>query len=185
MSQFEYVSIPVSLILTFAVARLLSGFPHLLSGKRTYWVHTLWCIQAITNCALFWCVFWNAHDEESWTLGSYLITLAYPGLLYVGATIFVPSDVGPETDWHRYYFDARKSIFTVAAVATSILLVTSLVVHGESVASPRILIGLAFIGLYAVAYISEREGVHKAIVVANAAVIVAAYAPSIYTPFSS
>jgi hypothetical protein len=185
MSQFEYVSIPVSLILTFGVARLLSGFPHLVSGKHTYWVHTLWCIQAIANCALFWWVFWNAHDDESWTLGSYLATLAYPGLLYVGATIFVPADVSPETNWHHYYYDARKSIFTVAAVATSILLLTAVVVHDAPAASPRNFVGLAFIALYIVGYMSEREAVHKAIAVANGAVIIAAYAPAIYTPFGS
>ncbi|MBW2390552.1 MAG: hypothetical protein JRG89_19290 [Deltaproteobacteria bacterium] len=30
MTQFEYIAIPVSLIMTFGIVRLLSGLPHLL-----------------------------------------------------------------------------------------------------------------------------------------------------------
>jgi hypothetical protein len=74
VSQFEYISIPVSLILTFGVARLLSGFQYLFTSRRTYWVHTLWCIQAGLNYLLFWWLHWNTRSIEDWTLGTYLLT---------------------------------------------------------------------------------------------------------------
>ena len=185
MSQFEYISIPVSLILTFAVARYLGGLPYLLSGKRTYWVHTLWCIQAVTNCILFWWVFWNARDVATWTLGSYLLTLGYPVLIYSAATVLMPSDASPETDWHEYYFGARKLIFSLIALGTFVQVLTAIVLHQLPVVSLGTLIGCGFISLYLTALVSKSEGVHKAIVLANAAAVVVAYAPSIYTPFDS
>ena len=185
MSQFEYISIPVSLILTFAVARYLSGFPYLLSGKHTYWVHTLWCIQAVLNCVLFWWVFWNSRDVATWTLGSYLLTLAYPGLIYSAATVLMPSDASSETDWHEYYFGARKLIFSLIALGTFVQVLTAIVIHELPAVSLPSFVGSGFIGLYLVALVSKSEGVHKAIVLANAAAVVVVYAPSIYAPFES
>jgi hypothetical protein len=185
VSQFEYISIPVSLILTFAVARYLSGFAYLVSGKHTYWVHTLWCIQAVINCALFWWVFWNVRDVEAWTLGTYLLTLAYPGLIYSAATVLMPSDASPETDWREYYFGARKLIFSLIALGTFVQVLTAIVLHQLPLVSLGSLVGSGFISLYLVAFMSKNEAVHRAIVLVNAAAVVVAYAPSIYTPFDS
>jgi len=185
VSQFEYISIPVSLILTFAVARYLSGFPFLVSSKRTYWVHTLWCIQAILNCILFWWVFWNARDVATWTLGTYLLALAYPVLIYSAASVLMPSDASRETDWHEYYFGARRLIFSLIALGTFVQVLTAIVLHQLPVVSIGSLLGFGFISLYLIALVSNSERVHKAIVLANAAAVVVAYAPSIYTPFDS
>jgi hypothetical protein len=185
VSQFEYVAIPVSLIMTFGIARLLSGFPYLLTARRTYWVHTLWCSTAILNLLFFWWAFWNASDVEEWTLGSYLLALLYPTICYVGATIFMPVDASAETDWHEYYFKVRRLIFAIAAMATAANLGTIVAVHAVPLVSPAVAMSAGFVGLYIVGFFLTSERAQEVIVLVNATFVAAVYAPLIYQPFAS
>ena len=185
MSQFEYVAIPVSLILTFAVARLLSGFPHVAMTGRAYWVHGLWCITAILNLFLFWWAFWNASRVEEWTLGRYLWSLLYPATCYVGATILVPSDASSEQSWHSYYYRIRKPLLATATVGTSSTLGTLALFDAAPVWSPEVAVTLSFIALYVFGYMNASERVQRTIVVLNFVAVVAAYAPLIWQPLPS
>jgi hypothetical protein len=184
VSQFEYVAIPVSLIMTFAIARLLSGFPYLLAARRTYWVHTLWCSTAMLNVLVFWWAFWNASDFEDWTLGSYLMTLFYPAMCYVGATVLMPTHAAADTDWHDYYFSVRKLIFSIAAIATAANLGTIVVFGAIQLASPAGLVSAVFIGLYVVGFFIDSERAQGGIVLVNATLVVAVYAPLVYEPLA-
>lgn len=185
MSQFEYVAIPVSLILTFGLARLLNAFPHVLVAPRTYWVHALWCSTALLNLLFFWWSFWSAHDAGAWTLGSYLLALVYPGLCYVGATILVPADPSAQADWHAYFFRIRKPLFTVAALATA--LNHMIVAARQSLPYMNLggLLSAGFVALYMLGFFAAGERVQKTVVLANAGLVVAAYAPLIYRPLGS
>ena len=44
MTQFEYVSVAVALVYSFAVARIVSALPAILAPDRRYWVHALWVV---------------------------------------------------------------------------------------------------------------------------------------------
>jgi len=182
VSQFEYVAIPVSLIITFGIARLLNGFPHVLSSQRTYWVHTLWCVTAIINLLLHWWAFWNASSSESWTLASYLGALTYPGLCYVGAAILVPTDPSAQTDWHAYFYSVRKLIFAVAGIATFANSVIAVVAGAFPLVSLGSLVTVGFVDLYIVGFSTPNERSQQVIVLVNAVLVVAVYAPLIYTP---
>jgi hypothetical protein len=185
MSQFEYVAIPVSLLVTFGIARLLGGFPHVLNGRRAYWVHTLWCATAILNLFFHWWAFWDASRVEEWTLGSYLWALLYPGLCYVGATVIVPAECSAETDWRAHFFRVRRSWFAVAAVATSTGLLTITLVAPDPASMPGVLLTIGFILLYVVGYLSASETTQGVVVLLNSAGVLAAYAPLIYRPLGS
>jgi hypothetical protein len=52
VSQFEYISVAVSLILAMGVTRLASGIAHVAQGSSRYWVHVLWCLMAAVNQAM-------------------------------------------------------------------------------------------------------------------------------------
>ena len=183
LSQFEYISIAVSLVLAFGLTRLLSGLPHVIQGERRYWVHGFWCLQAVVNYAMFWWLFWNWRHVEDWTLGAFLLTLPYPALCYVGATILIPSDASRGTEWRAYYFDARKAIFAIFGIATATLGMVGIVLNDEPILSPFLYVSSAFVVLYAVGFISDRPRVQGAIVLINALLIVIVYAPRVYRPF--
>ena len=42
MTQFEFISVAVSIVLALSMARLLTAVPHFLATGRRYWVHGLW-----------------------------------------------------------------------------------------------------------------------------------------------
>ena len=44
MTQFEYVTVAVSMILALSFARLLGALGHVLAPGRRYWIHALWCL---------------------------------------------------------------------------------------------------------------------------------------------
>ena len=182
MSQFEYVAIPISLVLTFGVARLLSGFPHVVIAQRAYWVHAVWCVTALLNLFLFWWAFWSASATAEWTLGLYLWTLLYPALCYVGATLLVPSDASAEPDWRAYYFRIRKPWFALACVANLTTIGTLSVVASTPVLSAEVLLTTAFIALYVLGYLSDREAIQRVVVLLNLAFVLAAYAPLVWRP---
>jgi hypothetical protein len=130
-------------------------------------------------------MFWNENGVEDWTLGSYLLMLVYPGLCYVGATILVPADASAQPDWHTYFFSIRKVWFAVAAIATSSNLAILVSLRSLPLISPGGLLSMVFVGLYLAGFLLAGELVQKLIVLVNAALVVAAYAPVIYTPLGS
>lgn len=178
MSQFEYVTVAVSLVLAFGVTRLLGGLPLIIRGAHPYWVHSLWSIQALVNFALFWWVFWNFREVAPWTLGKFLLILLYPAACFVSACVLVPSDASETTDWHGYYFESRRLLFSIFAVSTATFVSIIIAFDDKiSLVSQEAGVGAAYVALYAVAAVSANPKVHGAIVVTNAAMIAAAYAP--------
>jgi hypothetical protein len=178
LSQFEYITISVSLVLAFGVTRLLGGLPQMLRGESPYWVHTLWSVTALLNYPLFWWVFWNYRNVEEWTLGAFLLTLAYPGLCYVGATLLIPPNAADDTDWRAHFFSIRRAIFSVFAVAVAVLLGVSFTMTAPPVAG--LFIGGAFIVLYAIGFSVSDPRVHGVIVSANALLVVGAFVPMVW-----
>jgi hypothetical protein len=150
LSEFEYISIAVSLVLTFGVARLLNGLPYLFSAQHPYWVHSLWCVQAIVNYAMFWWLFWNFRDVERWTLGSFLLVLLYPAICYVGAALLIPGDASKDTHWRSYFFGARRAIFAVFAMGVTVLAAVGVSLNDAPLFSAPVFVAAGFVALYVV-----------------------------------
>lgn len=55
VTLFEHLDAGYTLIVSFAVIRALSGFPHALRKGRRYWVHVSWLAMAVFSClGIFW-----------------------------------------------------------------------------------------------------------------------------------
>lgn len=125
---------------------------------------------------------WNAHSFADWTLGTYMLALAYPALCYVSATILIPADASQEMDWHAYYDRVRRPLFA-AILAGGGVHTAMIVVFGRvALFDPAIFVSVAFTLAYIVAFASEKERVHEVVVVANLLLVLAGYAPLIYDP---
>lgn len=182
MSQFEYISVAVSLVLTFSVARLLSGVPYLFLGERGYWVHTLWCTLATVNFATFWWFFWNYHVVQTWTLGSFLMVLSYPAICYVSTVILMPADASSGTDWRAYFFRVRRGIFLVFGISVVMLGAITILVLGAPLLAPPLYLSALFASIYLVGFLSANPRIHGALVVINALAVVGIYGPLINHP---
>lgn len=183
MSQFEYISVAVSLVLTFSVARLLGGVPYRFLGERGYWVHGLWCTLAIVNLATFWWVFWNYRVVETWTLGSFLLVLSYPAICYVGTVILMPTDASRHTGWRAHFFKVRRAMFVVFGMSVVTLGALFILVLGAPLLVPPLYLSALFFSIYLVGFSSDSPRVQGALAVMNAVAFIAVYAPLINHPF--
>jgi hypothetical protein len=116
MTLFEHLSIAGSLLFSFGVIRVLSGFTYASAAQRRYWPHLLWMVAFMLAVALSWWQIWSFEQVE-WSFPAFLLYLAYPCALFLVSAALVP--VSPDTvaDWEAYFFLNRRRIFVTGLVA--------------------------------------------------------------------
>jgi len=113
MTLFEYVTVAVSIVLSFGVVRLLDGLRPALAPERRYWVHCLWIATKLLNHALFWWGLWALRDAVTWDLASFLWILLFPGALYLQASALVTTSPGEIRSWREHFYQIRSWYFGV------------------------------------------------------------------------
>ncbi len=106
MTLFEYLSAANTLILSFAVLRLLACVPHALRPGRLYWVHVSWLSAAIAFCLIGFWGFWSYRELE-WTFPVFIAALAPTTLTYVFTSLVAPSEPSTVASWRDYFFSVR------------------------------------------------------------------------------
>mgnify|MGYP001415316145 CR=1 FL=1 len=142
MTLFEYVSVAVSIVLSFGVVRLLDGLRAAALPERRYWVHFLWILTKLLNHALYWWGLWFAGDVTSWNFLAFLWVLLFPGMLYLQSTALVTTSPGDVQSWREHFFEIRGWFFGI-----NIMLAT----HGAI--SSSLLLGLPLLGLSTLPYV--------------------------------
>ncbi len=167
MTLFEYLTVGYSLIVSFAVLRALSGFPHILRVTSRYWVHAFWVLFGISGCLVIFWAFWRFREAE-WTLLRYVLVLAVPALLYVYNSILVPSDPAAVASWRGYFFEVRVPLFATAMLMHSAAFLANVVLLGVSPLDPKLFPLVGWVGLCVVALFSASPSVHAFVVLGTA-----------------
>jgi hypothetical protein len=119
MSEFEYASVVVSIVLALGMADILRFLADTLrdpSERRGYWVHMLWVVLLLELHMEFWWRMWAFRDQL--TAGPELtIVLLGPAILFMATRIILPH--AGEADMQQLYFQ-RKNAFFIALVASSL-----------------------------------------------------------------
>ena len=159
MTQFEYLAIAYSLVISFAVVRAASVLPHVFESDRRYWVHTAWVLgNLVTSLLIFW-NFWSYREVE-WTLGRFALILTLPTALYVLASILSPDDPAQVESWRKYYYSVRVRIFVAAIAYSVVILMVSTFVLEMPILHPFRLVQLLFLGASIAGALSDRPAVH-------------------------
>lgn len=125
MTLFEYISVAVSLVLSLCVVRLLDGLRFAATRKRRYWVHLLWVITKLLNCAIFWWLLWAARDSAPWNFATFMWVLLFPGTLYLQCTALVTTTPGEILVWRDHFYSIRRWFFTMNLVIVGYALLSS------------------------------------------------------------
>lgn len=145
MSLFEYLSISFSLVLSFAVIRIIAALPEILDKSRRDLVHGAWTAFTLLAPSWMWWNMWSYHNV-SWNYFSFLSILAAPVLYLVQVTALVPTDTTAVASW-RDYFEAQSSLFFSAGAAWWLLAIgNSWLLLGVPLTSPTRLIYFAVLG---------------------------------------
>lgn len=115
MTIFEYLTVSVSIVLSFGVIRLLDGLAFAYRKDRRSWVHLFWAIATLWTHPLFWWNFWSYNGVSNWTYGRFMLSLAPVAFLYSMASTIVPHSPGDVTSWHDHFVSVRRRYFRLFA----------------------------------------------------------------------
>ena len=148
-----------TLILTFAVLRALSGFPHAVTRPGLYWVHAMWLALALVQCLVSFWAFWSYREVE-WTLFRFMGALEIPALIFVYNSILVPSDPAAVASWRDYFFRVRIPLFATGALLLISVTISNYLVLG-TLRHPVILSDLGFLTINVVGLASANTNLHS------------------------
>jgi hypothetical protein len=92
MSTFEFVSVLLSIVISLAIAHLLTGVAQAIKAKkvRFQWVLAGWWLFVFMLCVDYWFSVWRLRDAPNWTLGFVLTWLVLAAITYIAAWLVVP-----------------------------------------------------------------------------------------------
>ena len=122
MTHFEYLAVSVAILISVAVARIVSGLPHALEASRRFSLHWGWMSLWLWGIAVSWWNIWIYRDLE-WTFVRFLLFLAINGPLLFIAYILVPDNPEQVTSWKEHFYVTRRRFFGASIVFYAILLV--------------------------------------------------------------
>ena len=113
MSEFEYASVIVSIVLALGIAEILRFLADTLreaKARQVYWIHMLWVILLLELQVEFWWRMWAFKDHLA--VGPQLaLVLVGPSILFMATRIILPRQ-GEERDLESLYFQHRSAFFS-------------------------------------------------------------------------
>lgn len=116
MSEFEYITVLLSILIGLGVTQLLSGIARLVRDGRAlwpaWWVMVIVATLLLGNVQVWWASFIWRH-QTSWTFFGYLSFLVQPVILYLLAYLVLPADLHLDGRELAHAFVARRKPFFV------------------------------------------------------------------------
>jgi hypothetical protein len=164
MSLFEYLTISFSLVLSFAVIRIIAALPAILDKSKRDSVHLAWTAFSLIATSWMWWIMW-AYHTVSWNYFSFLSILTGPALFLVQVTALVPTNVAAVSSW-RAHFDTQARLFFGAGAAWWLLaLGNSWLLLGVSLTSPTRIIYFSVLGGFLYAALRPSRRLHAALAI--------------------
>ena len=129
MSDFEFLSVLVSIVIGFGLTHLLGGLGHAYHFRRVGKmdaVHIAWTIAIFFVLILNWWVFLLWRDFDAWTFSAFFTVILWTTSFYVMALALYPPRLPEDVDY-RQLFEANRTWFlsTFTIMALLDLLVTA------------------------------------------------------------
>ena len=164
MTHFEYLAVSFSVVLSFAVVRLLSGVSDVFAKDRRYWTHAGWIVHQLVFIAYVWWIVWS-YRTVSWNFFTFLAVLVGVSLVYYQAATLLPAATSSVQSWRDHYFAMRRHFFGALIAWTLVILFNTMfilnvpLVHPSRVGqSVTLLVGI-------VGFSSSRESVHRVLAI--------------------
>jgi hypothetical protein len=159
VTLFEYLTAANTLILSFAVLRLVACVPHALRPGRLYWVHASWLSVAIAFCLISFWGFWSYRELE-WTLPLFIGALAPTVLIYVFTSLVAPSEPSTVPSWRDYFFGVRIPLLGTGVLFMGAVLSTNQALLGVSAFQLASLGPWALLAICAIGASSAKPRLH-------------------------
>lgn len=168
MTQFEYVSVGIALVYSFAVARIVSALPAILAPRRRYWVHSLWAFILLLAAVFTWWSIWTVR-EVHWTPLRFTWVLTVPALIHARAGVLVSEHPGSVESWRTHYFENRVPFFVIGVLVALNGAAFPWIVGAEPWRAPS---WIALLIISSAGLLSEKPPIHAVVVTANLVLII-------------
>ncbi|MGA9340833.1 MAG: hypothetical protein WBV61_00680 [Rhodanobacteraceae bacterium] len=120
MSEFEYISVLLSIIIGLGITQLLSGVARLVrdghSLRPAWWVMVIVATLLLAHFQVWWVCFRWRHVPQ-WTFFSYAAFMILPMLLYLLAYLILPADLRLDgKELVREFLDRRRPFYVIVAL---------------------------------------------------------------------
>ena len=123
MSEFEFLSVLVSIVIGFGLTHLLGGLGrafHFRRENKMDAVHVGWTITVFFVLILNWWVFLLWRDFGTWTFSTFFTVILWTTSFYVMALALYPPSLSKDVDY-RAMFEANRTWFLATFTAMCIL----------------------------------------------------------------
>ncbi len=116
MSDFEYLTVLVAIILGIGIAHLLMSLGRILGGTKSLNIgvaHSIWTANILTFLVVTWWWGINLRELREWLFLHYFFLLFDTSLWCLLAAILYPRAIPPEFDLKAHFARKRKSFFSI------------------------------------------------------------------------
>jgi len=169
MTQFEFLSVFISLVLAFGVTDILSSWGEeirLRNKVRHYWVHSAWSLLLIVVMIQVWWALWQLRDRTAWTFFEYLCLILPYLLAAMLAYLLTPQFDDGERDVRHYYYEISSWFFGLAAGYIGTWVLFAYLVSGKGFFDPDSFMRYLGIGLMLALALWKNKYFHAVAVVA-------------------
>jgi len=164
MSDFEYLSVLIAIIVGIGIAHLLLSLGRVLGQTKRLnvsVVHLIWTANVFSLLVVFWWWGINLRELQEWRFLQFYFLLINTSLWCLLAAILYPVSIPPEFDLKAYFAEKRKSFFTILVVSAFVDPLAALILGTEHLIDlgwPYLHIMLACLvgGIAAIRYENER-----------------------------
>ena len=130
MSEFEFVSVLMSIVVGLGIAHLLRGVAQAVHERKQApidSVHIVWTAGVFLNLVLNWWVLFSWRDHGLWSFTLFLSLVIWVVALYLPVVLLYPPNKPPTERWSVVYESNRQWFLgSMALVAATDIWVTAL-----------------------------------------------------------
>jgi hypothetical protein len=119
MSDFEFISIILSIVVGLGITRVLSGLSSVIEHRnelRVSWLPLGWAIGVLLWQVAFWLGTVNStRHRPEWTVATFGVLLFLAVGLYFVSALVLPGRIDSTTDLSEHFEHVRKPFFSVYA----------------------------------------------------------------------
>lgn len=117
MSQFEYLSIAVSIIFALSIGRLVVALPEVVASERRDWLHLGHFICLLLAQMQFWWRMWVFNAVEVWDFLGFSMLFSVALLYYLATHLLVPRDHAAVSSWRAHFGAAHRWYHGIVGLA--------------------------------------------------------------------
>ena len=110
MTPFEYVTVPVSIVLALGLGRVLTAIVELFERGTRDWVRILWCASLVGVMLGQWLAVWRLQPNVVWEAYEFYIVMFSPILYFSAAHILVPANVDSVPSWEEHLLKVARPL---------------------------------------------------------------------------